>query len=158
MEKHQLSEQEIRTQFITPAIQQARWNKNQIREEYAITSGRIVARGGMYKREKAKYADYVLFYKPHLPLAIVEAKDNKHSLGDGMQQALDYAQRLMVPFVFTSNGDGFTFHNRLIEDGVKEQIISLSDFPSPEKLWDLYKQKTNLTQEKEQIIFEPYYM
>ena len=158
MEKHQLSEQEIRTQFITPAIQQARWNKNQIREEYAITSGRIVARGGMYKREKAKYADYVLFYKPHLPLAIVEAKDNKHSLGDGMQQALDYAQRLMVPFVFTSNGDGFTFHNRLIEDGVKEQIISLSDFPSPEKLWDMYKRNKNLTSEKEQIISEPYYM
>lgn len=158
MAKKEYTKQDIRAQFIDPAIRASGWKNMQVRREYAITKGRIIARGGTYKRDTAKFADYVLFYKPHIPLAIIEAKDNNHSIGEGMQQALDYAQRLMVPFVFTSNGDGFAFHNRLIEDGIKEQIISLSDFPSPEKLWEMYKQKTNLTSEKEQIISEPYYM
>jgi len=158
MNKKELTEQEIRTQFITPAIKSAGWEGMQIREEYAITKGRIIARGGTYKRDTAKYADYILFYKPHIPLAIVEAKDNNHSIGDGMQQALDYAQRLLIPFIFTSNGDGFTFHNRLIESGQKEHILSLNEFPSPEKLWETYRQKMNFSQEREQIISEPYYM
>ena len=102
MHKKQLSEQEIRTRFITPAIKKAGWGAAQIREEYSITAGRIIARGGSCKREKAKFADYVLFHKPHQPLAVIEAKDNNHALGAGMQQALDYAQRLMVPFVGSS--------------------------------------------------------
>lgn len=158
MNKKTLTEQEIRTQFITPAIKSAGWINTQIREEYAITKGRIIARGGTYKRDSAKYADYILFYKPHIPLAIIEAKDNKHSIGDGMQQAMDYAQRLLIPFIFTSNGDGFVFHNRIIDCGQKEQILSLDEFPAPEKLWSIYKEKTNISPRREEIISEPYYM
>ncbi len=157
MNKKQLSEQEIRTQFITPAIQKAGWSNGQIREEYAITKGRIVARGGTYKRDKAKFADYVLFYKPHIPLAIVEAKDNNHTISDGMQQALDYAERLLIPFVFTSNGDGFTFRNRMVVNGAKEQQLTLTQFPSPAMLWNMYKTNTGITNEQETVITEPYY-
>lgn len=155
MNKSQLTEQEIRTQYITPAIKAAGWAMPQIREEYAITKGRIIARGGSYKRNVAKRADYVLFYKPHIPLAIVEAKDNNHAIGDGMQQAMDYAQRMMIPFVFTSNGDGFTFHNRIDSS---ENIINLDEFPSPEILWNAYKQTNKIDDNQEQIIAQPYYM
>jgi type I restriction enzyme R subunit len=154
MDKKQLSEQEIRTQFITPAIKAAGWTNAQIREEYAITKGRIIARGGTYKRDKAKYADYLLFYRPNMPLAIVEAKDNNHSVSDGMQQAMDYAERLIVPFVFTSNGDGFTFHNRMNQ---KEQFVSLSAFPPAAKLWSMYKTGSGLTDRQEAVVTEPYY-
>lgn len=157
MDKKQLSEQEIRTQYITPAIQASGWTNVQIREEYAITKGRIIARGGTYRRDKAKYADYLLFYKPHLPLAIVEAKDNNHCVSDGMQQALDYAERLLVPFVFTSNGDGFTFHNRMAVAGDKEYFIPLDKFPTPEQLWTMYKTNIGLTTQQENVIEEPYY-
>lgn len=157
MDKKQLTEQEIRTRYITPAITKAKWTTSQIREEYAITKGRIIARGGTYKRDKAKFADYVLFYKSHIPLVIVEAKDNNHAVSDGMQQALDYAERLMVPFVFTSNGDGFTFHNRMIAEGDKEQFISLDAFPSCETLWNMYKTGVGLTEQVEAVITQPYY-
>jgi len=120
MDKKNLNEQEIRSIFIRPAILDAGWTASQIREEYVITKGRIIARGGSCKRDDGKRADYVLFYKPHIPLAIVEAKDNNHNVSDGMQQAIDYARLLMIPFVFTSNGDAFTFHNRMITDGEGE--------------------------------------
>lgn len=158
MSKKQLTEQEIRTQYITPAIKNAGWEVAQIREEYAITKGRIIARGGVCKREPASYADYVLFYKPHIPLAIVEAKDNNHTVGDGMQQALDYANKLLVPFVFTSNGDGFTFHNRIATDGDMERVISMEEFPSPEHLWGLYKGKVGMDNSQESVVIQPYYM
>lgn len=157
MDKKQLTEQEIRTRYIIPAIAKAKWTSSQIREEYAITKGRIIARGGTYKRDKAKFADYVLFYKPHIPLAIVEAKDNNHAVSDGMQQALDYAKRLMIPFVFTSNGDGFTFHNRMIAEGDKEQFVSLDAFPSCETLWNMYKTGVGLTEQVEAVVTQPYY-
>lgn len=155
MNKKQLTEQEIRTQFITPAIKNAGWGISQIREEYAITKGRIIARGGTYKRDKAKFADYMLFYKPHIPLAVVEAKDNNHSIGDGMQQAMDYADRLRVPFVFTSNGDGFTFRNRIDSS---EKAIGLDEFPSPDMLWMMYKQNEGIDTQQEQVIMQPYYV
>ncbi|WP_027187816.1 EcoAI/FtnUII family type I restriction enzme subunit R [Desulfovibrio cuneatus] len=158
MDKKQLTEQEVRTRFITPAIKSSGWSTIQLREEYAITKGRIIARGGTYKRDKAKFADYVLFYKPHIPLAIVEAKDNNHTHGDGMQQALDYAQRLMVPFVFTSNGDCFVFHNRLSSSDTKEIILHLDKFPSPETLWEMYKSAANLDEQQEKIAVQPYHM
>lgn len=158
MGKKQLTEQEIRTQFITPAIQASQWTPSQIREEYPITAGRIVARGGTFKREKPKFADYVLFYKPHIPLAVIEAKNNNHCAGDGMQQALDYAQRLMVPFIFTSNGDSFVFHNRLATDNTKESILPLNQFPTPEALWQLYKNRQSLSDEQERVISQPYYV
>jgi type I restriction enzyme R subunit len=158
MDKRSLTEQEIRTRFITPAIKAAGWTDVQIREEYAITKGRIIARGGSYKRDKAKYADYVLFYKPHIPIAIIEAKDNNHTVSDGMQQALGYAEQLRVPFVFTSNGDGFTFHNRNSEDNNRETILSISEFPSPETLWKMYKQYKGIDEKQEKVITEPYYV
>lgn len=149
MDKRKLTEQEIRTRYITPAISKADWSASQIREEYAITKGRIIARGGTYKRDRAKFADYVLFIKPHIPLAIVEAKDNNHAVSDGMQQALDYAERLLIPFVFTSNGDGFTFHNRMNSGGDKEVFLTLEQFPSPDTLWTMYKEGTGLTAQQD---------
>ncbi len=157
MDKKKLNEQEIRSIFIRPAIQNAGWTASQIREEYIITKGRIIARGGSCKRDDGKRADYVLLCKPHIPLAIVEAKDNNHSVSDGMQQAIDYARLLMIPFVFTSNGDAFTFHNRMITDGEKEQALALEAFPSPSVLWKMYKEHTGLTTEQEAIVEEPYY-
>lgn len=157
MDKKQLTEQEIRTRLITPAIKNSGWSSAQIREEYAITKGRIIARGGTYKRDKAKFADYVLCYKPHIPVAVIEAKDNKHPIGSGMQQALDYAQRLMVPFVFSSNGDGFVFHDRTQTDSDKETILTLNAFPSPEKLWEMYKAVNGIDTPLEAIVTQPYY-
>src|SRR5580658_10642236 len=108
MDKHTLSERDICTKFITPALRQAGWDEMlQIREEVSFTKGRIIVRGKLVSRGKAKRADYILYYKPNIPIAIIEAKDNCHSIGDGMQQALEYAKTLNIPFVFTSNGDGF---------------------------------------------------
>lgn len=154
LDKKLLTEQEIRTRFITPSIQTAGWSASQIRENYAITKGRIIAHGGSYKRDNAKFADYILFYKPHIPLAVIEAKDNNHSVGDGMQQAMDYAQRMLIPFVFTSNGDGFIFHNR--QDS-SEKVIGLSEFPAPEVLWRAFKAHKGIDIEREKIIMQPYF-
>jgi len=124
MNKKLLSERDICTKYITPALARAGWDvTNQVREEYPLTRGRIIVRGKLHTRARHKRADYVLFYKPNIPIAVIEAKDNNHSLGDGMQQALSYADMLQVPFVFSSNGDGFLFHNRIASDGVMEQQI-----------------------------------
>ncbi len=129
-----LSERDICTKFITPAIEKAGWDiLTQVREEFSLTNGRIIVRGKLHTRAKNKRADYALFYKPNIPIAIVEAKDNTHSIGDGMQQALSYAELLQVPFAFSSNGDGFLFHNSLTE-GIVETQIGLDDFPSPKAL------------------------
>lgn len=120
MEKHLLTERDICTKFITPALRAAGWDEmTQIREEVSFTKGRIIVRGKMVMRGKAKRADYILYYKPNIPIALIEAKDNKHSAGDGIQQALDYAETLNIPFVFSSNGDGFVFHDRNVcrDDG-----------------------------------------
>ena len=103
-----------------------------------LSAGRIIVRGKLITRGKPRRADYVLYYKPGLPLAVVEAKDNNHSMRDGIQQALDYAAMLDVPFAFSSNGDGFVFHDRTRTDGAIETEIALSEFPSPEVLWQRY--------------------
>ena len=101
-----LSETDIRTKFITPAITEAGWNiQTQMLEEYVLTKGRIQVFGNHSTRGAGKKLDYVLFYKPNIPIAIIEAKDNKHNTGAGMQQALGYAKMMPVPFVFSSNGD-----------------------------------------------------
>ena len=108
MDKKELSERDICTKFITPALRKAGWDElTQLREEVSFTKGRVIVRGQMVKRGKAKRADYILYYKPNIPLAVIEAKDNHCSVGDGMQQALGYAETLQLPFVFSSNGDGF---------------------------------------------------
>lgn len=156
--KKELTEADIRTKFITPAIVNAGWNPmSQIREEYGITKGRIVARGKICKREMPLKADYVLFYKPNKPIAVVEAKDNNHTISDGMQQALQYAKMLDVPFVFSSNGDGFTFHNKFITSGDVETMLTNEEFPSPETLWRMYHERCNISAKQERVIDEPYY-
>ncbi len=113
MDKRTLSERDICTKFITPALRKAGWDEMlQIREEVSFTKGRIIVRGKLVTRGQAKRADYILYFKPNIPLALIEAKDNSHSIGDGIQQGLDYATTLDIPFVFSSNGDGFVFHDR----------------------------------------------
>ena len=130
MDKQALNEREICTNFITPAIHNAGWDPLlQIREEVRFTKGRIIVRGKLVTRGKGKRADYILYYKPNLPIAVVEAKDNNHSIGDGIQQALDYAKTLDIPFVFSSNGDGFVFHDRTGLLPVKEANLGLEQFP-----------------------------
>ena len=149
---------DIRTKYITPAIVNAGWDSfAQMREEYPITKGRIIARGKTCKREMPLKADYVLFYKPNKPIAIIEAKDNNHSIGDGMQQALNYAAMMDVPFVFSSNGDGFLFHNKYITEGDVEVTLSLDEFPSPETLWQMYHEQAHINPAQDAIIDEPYY-
>lgn len=155
MKKHEMTEEDIKLQFITPAIEAAGWDRQrQIRMEYNFTDGRVIVRGNVTARGKRKRADYLLYYKPNLPLAIVEAKDNRHSLGDGMQQGIEYAVCLDVPFVYSSNGDGFLEHD--MKHGT-ERELKLDEFPSPEELWARYKGDTAMTPEQEELITEPYY-
>jgi type I restriction enzyme, R subunit len=129
----------------------------QIREEVAFTKGRIIVRGKLVTRGKAKRADYILYYKPNIPIAIVEAKDNNHSVGEGMQQALDYAVTLNIPFVFSSNGDGFVFHDRTGTGTEKEATLPLEAFPSPKDLWSKYCAWKGLTPNEEEIVLQDYF-
>mgnify|MGYP003646063379 CR=1 FL=1 len=146
MDKKDLSETDIRTKFITPAIVKAGWDiHTQIREEVSLTAGKILVKGNRHKRANPKFADYILYHKPNVPIAVVEAKDNKKSLGDGMQQAIDYSNMFNdgkgkdpLPFVFSSNGDGFLFHDRTRTDSLREQELSLDQFPAPQELWQRY--------------------
>lgn len=154
----ELSETDIRTKYITPAILKAGWDiDTQIREEYPITKGRIIAKGKICKRDNPLKADYILFYKQNIPIAVIEAKDNNHTMAHGMQQALQYAKMMDIPFVFSSNGDGFVFHNKYINEGNVETTLSNDEFPSPEKLWSMYLEKNNVNKEKEKVITQPYY-
>jgi type I restriction enzyme R subunit len=158
MTKHQLSERDICTKFITPALEQAGWDiATQVREEFPLTKGRIIVRGKLHTRAQNKRADYVLFYKPNMPIAVIEAKDNKHSLGDGMQQGLGYAEMLQVPFVFSSNGDGFLFHNKIAKDGIIEREIGLHEFPNADSLWQLWADYLGLTNSQSELISQDYY-
>jgi type I restriction enzyme R subunit len=133
--KKVLSERDICTKFITPAVKKAGWDElTQLREEVSFTKGRIIVRGRLVTRGKGKRADYILYYKPNIPIAVIEAKDNKHSIGDGLQKALDYAATLNIPFVFSSNGDGFVFHDRTGASAPTEVTLGLDAFPSPTDL------------------------
>ncbi|OFY48347.1 MAG: restriction endonuclease [Bacteroidetes bacterium GWF2_41_31] len=158
MNKKSLSERDICTKYINPALAKAGWNiKTQIREEVFFTDGRIIVQGKMHTRGKRKRADYILYYKPNLPIAIIEAKDNKHSVGAGMQQAFDYAAILQLPFVFSSNGDAFIFHDKTIKEGEIEKELSLDEFPSPETLWKSYlNEKEIVTKEAIHIVQQDY--
>ena len=139
MDKKRFSERDICSKYITPAITAAGWDiHTQIREEVGFTKGRIIVRGKLHTRGEQKRADYVLYHKSNIPLAVIEAKDNKHSIGDGMQQALNYAETLGVPFVFSSNGDGFLMHDRTGLSDRIEKEIALEAFPSPDELWQRY--------------------
>jgi type I restriction enzyme R subunit len=139
MNKKSLTERDICTKFIAPAITAAGWDiHRQVREEVSFTKGRIIVRGKLHSRGKSRRADFILYHQPNLPLAVIEAKDNTHSVGDGMQQALDYAESLDVPFVFSSNGDGFLFHDRTGNALLTETELTLDQFPSPAELWQRY--------------------
>lgn len=161
MDKKSLTETEIRTRYITPAITNSGWDLSSVREEFFyFTAGRIEIKGKLAIRKKQKYVDYLLM-RPDgtkTPLAVVEAKDNKHNVGDGMQQALDYAEALDVPFVFTSNGDSFLWHDRTGLLDQTEQEISLDAFPNPDHLEQLYRKWRGIdTAAEPQVVEEPYH-
>lgn len=156
--KKQLSERDICTKFITPAIDKAGWDiQTQVREEVSFTNGRIIVRGKMVARGKRKRADYILYYRPNVPIAIIEAKDNNHAIGDGMQQALGYAKTLDIPFVFSSNGDAFLFHDRTGSGDELENEIPLDEFPSPDALWNRLKKQKEMSEEHEKATLLDYY-
>lgn len=165
MDKKSLSERDICTKFITPALEQAGWQQHQFREEVNLTAGRVRVRGNLAVRIKnpdakggPKRADYVLYAKPGLPIAVIEAKKNTLSLGDGMQQALCYAEMLDAPFAISSNGDGFLLHDRTGITQPVEKKLSLEELHSPEVLWEIYQQWRGITEAKGQaIIAQPYH-
>lgn len=139
MDKKALSERDICTKFITPALGGAGWDLHvQVREEVTFTRGRVIVRGKVVSRGTSSRADYVLYHKPNLPLAVIEAKDNHHSVGAGMQQALRYAEQMDLPFAFSTNGDGFVFHDRTSTGAEVELELPLDAFPSPQELWGRY--------------------
>lgn len=161
MNKKALTEADIRTKFITPAIVGANGDKwdvmTQIREEIYFTKGRVIVRGKTVKRGEAKKADYLLYYKPNIPIAVIEAKDNNHAVGAGMQQALEYAEILDIPFAYSCNGDAFLEHDRTGTNGVVEREIPLDQFPTPEELWTRYRQAKGYSPEQETIATQDYY-
>ncbi len=158
MDKRTLTERDICTKFILPAVKRAGWDEMvQVREEVYFTKGRIIVRGKLVTRGKAKKADFVLYYKPNIPIALIEAKDNTHSVGHGIQQGLDYAATLDVPFVFSSNGDGFVFHDRTGASVPIETNLGLDAFPSPADLWARYRAWKGLDAEAEQIVLQDYF-
>jgi type I restriction enzyme R subunit len=159
LDKKQLTETDIRTKFITPAIAQAAgWDlQTQILEERYLTKGRVIVRGKTIRRGEAKKADYVLYYKPNLPIAVVEAKDNNHAVGAGMQQALEYARMLDVPFAYSSNGDGFLEHDRTGSGDGVERELPLDGFPSPEQLWARLCAAKGIKPAQRQVVEQDYY-
>lgn len=159
MNKKDLSEKDICSKFITPNLIDRGWDNRgfQVREEVTFTDGRVIVQGQLHTRGKKKRADYILYYKPNLPIAVIEAKDNNHKVGDGMQQALEYSEILDVPFVFTSNGDSFVFHDKTISSGNVEKEIPLDSFPSPDELWNKYLNYKGIKSDQEKKIIEQDY-
>eukprot|EP01029_Cantina_marsupialis_P024210 TRINITY_DN6168_c0_g1_i1.p1 TRINITY_DN6168_c0_g1~~TRINITY_DN6168_c0_g1_i1.p1 ORF type:complete len:817 (-),score=96.74 TRINITY_DN6168_c0_g1_i1:617-3067(-) len=157
--KKNLSERDICTKFITPAIELAGWDKQtQFLEEVSFTDGKIYVRGKLTTRGARKRADYILYYKPNIPIAIVEAKDNNHSVRAGIQQALNYADILDIPFVFSSNGDGFVFHDKTQSSENIETELDIDSFPSPQELWLKYKKYKGIeTPEAEKVVEQDYF-
>lgn len=157
LSKRKMTEEDIKLQFITPAITK-KWALSLITMETRITDGQINLRGNMVSRKEAKKADYILYLNESTPIAIVEAKDNKHAVGDGLQQAMQYAIMMDIPFAYSSNGDGFMEHDFLTGE---ERSISMEDFPAPDALYARFKAGANhgegLTQQEESIIRQPFY-
>ncbi|MDR2571790.1 MAG: DEAD/DEAH box helicase family protein [Oscillospiraceae bacterium] len=151
--KSNMTEEEIKLNFITPAITD-KWDRSMIRMEKPFTDGRVIVRGSTIARGKKKKADYILYYKRNLPLAIVEAKDNRQSIGAGMQQGIEYAEILDIPYVYSSNGDAFL--ERDMKNGI-EREITLGEFPTPDELWARHKEDNQITLDQEKIITEPYH-
>jgi len=158
MNKKSLSERDICTKFITPNLVAGGWNVDtQLREEVGFTDGRIYVRGKLHTRGTQKRADYILYYKPNLPIAVIEVKDNNHSVNAGIQQALGYAQTLDIPFVFSSNGDGFLFHDKTVTAGGIETELPLQAFPSPEVLWEKYRRFKGIPDDVEAVVAQEYF-
>jgi len=159
MDKKKLTETDIITKYILPAVEGSGWNSmTQIRQEVKLRDGKVIVRGQLGVRQTVKSADIVLYHKLNMPLAVIEAKANKHEIGKGMQQGLDYAKLLDVPFVFASNGDGFIFHDKTASSGEPIEIqISLSDFPSPERLWQKFVAWKNYTEDQMPFITQDYF-
>ena len=159
LDKKALSERDICSKFITPALVSAKWDlMSQIREEVSFTKGRVIVRGQLSTRGDPKRADYLLYFKPGIALAVLEAKDNNHSVGAGMQQALDYANTLDVPFVFSSNGDAFVFHDRTGQSNPVEVELPLDAFPSPAELWQSYCIWKGLTAKQVPLVQQDYHL
>jgi type I restriction enzyme R subunit len=153
-----LSERDVCTRFITPALVAAGWDlPTQIREEVSFTKGRVIVRGKLHSRGQGKRADYILYYRPNQPIALIEAKDATHGVGAGMQQGLDYGETLDIPFVFSSNGDGFLFHDRTGNAATTETALTLAQFPSPAELWQRYCAWKGLTGDAVAAIETPYF-
>jgi len=161
MNKKLLSETDIRSKFITPALcgpNGAGWDlMTQLKEEAYFTKGRVVVRGKTVQRGEAKKADYLLYYKPNLPIAVIEAKDNNHAVGDGMQQALEYAEILDLPFAYSCNGDAFLEHDRTAASGTVTREIPMDNFPSPEELWSRLCAVKGLTEPQIAVATQSYY-
>lgn len=151
--KHAMTEEDIKLQYITPALT-SKWPMGKITMETQITDGKINLKGNFVFREKPKRADYILYLNANNPIAVVEAKDNKHSISHGLQQAMAYAQMLDIPFAFSSNGDGFAEHDFLTGT---EREFGLDEFPTEEELIARYKAESALTPAQETIIDQPYY-
>lgn len=159
MSSKTMSEDDVRAKYITPAVIRAGWPEQMIRRQVFFTNGRIYVKGRLTARGKRKFADYILYYKPNIPLALIEAKDNGHTIGAGMQQALDYARTLDIPFVFSSNGEGFLFHDNTVINGAIERELSMDEFPSPTVLWEKYKQYKNIgTSAVEKVVTQDYHI
>jgi type I restriction enzyme R subunit len=159
MDKRKLTETDIITKFILPAIESAGWDSmTQLRQEVKLRDGKVIVRGQIGMRQTVKSADIVLYHKPNMPLAVIEAKANKHEVGKGIQQGLDYARLLDVPFIFASNGDGFIFHDKTAAAGQPiETQIGLNEFPSPQDLWQKYIAFKGYTDVQLPIITQDYH-
>jgi type I restriction enzyme, R subunit len=161
MNKKDLTEADIRTKFITPALVGPNGNKwnvmTQLREEIYFTKGRVIVRGKTVRRGEAKKADYILYIKPGMPIAVVEAKDNTCKVGAGMQQALEYAEILDLPFAYSCNGDAFLEHDRTKTTGTVEREIPLDQFPTPEELWARYSKAKGYTPAQQAVASQDYY-
>ncbi|HDK2821920.1 TPA: DEAD/DEAH box helicase family protein [Escherichia coli] len=154
-----LTEADIITKCVMPAILNAGWdNTTQIRQEVKLRDGKVIVRGKVAARRTVKSADIVLYHKPGIPLAVIEAKANKHEIGKGMQQGIEYARLLDVPFVFATNGDGFIFRDATAAEGeCLEKQITLDDFPSPAELWQKFCLRKGYTQAQLPVITQDYY-
>ena len=153
LSKNQMSEEDIKLQYITPAIT-SKWNRAKITMETRITDGKINLKGNFVFREKPKRADYILYLSANNPIAIVEAKDNTHSISHGLQQAIAYARMLDLPFAYSSNGDGFVEHDFLTG---QEREFGLDEFPTEQELIERYKKESGITLQQEVAIEQPYY-
>ena len=158
MNKRALSERDICTKFITPALVAAGWDVQlHVREEVTFTKGRVIVRGKLTARGESKRADYILYHSSGTALALIEAKDNTHTVGAGMQQALGYAETLQIPFVFSTNGDAFLFHDRTLTEGAVERETPLEAFPSPQALWDRYTDAQGIPTARLPMVAQPYH-